>query len=180
GFRGIEAIGLNGFSMTGGAIHGGRIGVNVWSLAGYEANGDLSFAGVDFAGNRTHLVLEDAGADLNQILAGNSFDRTVHATGADTIRGDLSFAGSDAAAGGGGRAANAGQAGWLVEQGVNFGLSDPPIAGGGADGTRVTYAIRNHGHTTIDNVAFQNIVDGSRAGIAVASFGGVVAGGGGA
>src|SRR5690606_6496775 len=80
GFSGIEAIGLNGFSMTGGAIHGGRIGVNVWSLAGYEANGDLSFAGVDFAGNRTHLVLEDAGADLNQILAGNSFDRTVHAT----------------------------------------------------------------------------------------------------
>src|SRR5690606_6639198 len=78
------------------------------------------------------------------------------------------------------RGANASQAWWLVEQGVNFGLSDLTIDGGDADGTRVTYAIRNHGHTTIDNVAFQNIVDGSRAGIAVASFGGVVAGGGGA
>src|SRR5690606_19178521 len=35
GFNAIEAIGLNDFTMTGGAIHGGRIGVNVWSLAGY-------------------------------------------------------------------------------------------------------------------------------------------------
>src|SRR5690606_5982834 len=99
GFNAIEAIGLNDFTMTGGAIHGGRIGVNVWSLAGYEGNGDLSFEGVDFAGNRTHLVLEGAGADLNQILEDNTFDRTIHATGGATIWGDLSLAVSEAAAG---------------------------------------------------------------------------------
>src|SRR5690606_3760414 len=73
------------------------------------------------------------------------------------------------------RGANASQAWWLIEEGVNFGLSDLAIDGGalpdGAGGTRVAYGIRNHGHTTIDNVAFRNIVDGSRTGLAVASFG---------
>jgi len=99
GFNGIEALGLNGFFMAGGAIHGAVTGVNVWELAGYEANGGLVFLGVDFADNRTHLSLEGAGAVLEAILSSNSFDRTIHATDGDTIYGDLAWAVGDAAAG---------------------------------------------------------------------------------
>src|SRR5690606_39345934 len=83
----------------GGAIHGAQTGVNVWELAGYEDNANLVFVGVDFAGNRTHLSLQGADALLDAILANNSFDRTIHATGGDTIWGDLAFAVSDAATG---------------------------------------------------------------------------------
>src|SRR5690606_26037287 len=73
-----------------------------------------------------------------------------------------------------------GGAWWLVEEGVTFALSDLILDGGHEEGFRVYYGLRNHGHTTIDNVAFRDIHHGGYFGIAVASFGGDVGGGAGA
>src|SRR5690606_28755993 len=42
-FNAIEAVGLHDFLMLGGAVSDARVGVNVFDVAGYEANGNLVF-----------------------------------------------------------------------------------------------------------------------------------------
>lgn len=75
---------------------------------------------------------------------------------------------------------SASNAWFLVESGVNFEMSNFVIDGGSY---HVYQAIRSHGDTTINNVDFQCIKgsDGGNPyrGIAVSSFGGLVAGGAG-
>lgn len=76
---------------------------------------------------------------------------------------------------------NAAGAWWLVEEGVDFTLSNVVLDG---EEYWVRFAIRSHGNTTINGVDFRNI-QGSLTGtpytgIAVSSFGGVVEAGSGA
>ncbi|WP_366653627.1 filamentous hemagglutinin N-terminal domain-containing protein [Fodinicurvata sp. EGI_FJ10296] len=98
---GIEAIGVDGFEMTGGSITDMATGVNQFGVTGYEDNGELEFSDVTFEDNDTHLrTTLDASADyLGDLVASNDFDRSVYVDGGSAIHSAIGSALGDAADG---------------------------------------------------------------------------------
>ncbi len=148
----VSLLGANTFDRT---IH---------ATGGSTIYGDLSFAVSDAAAGSDLILSGDTFVEDDQIL----IDRNLTLTGqtGTVVQAGRNFIGTAPA-----------NAWWLVGEGVTFGLSNLAVDGAGFS---ITHGLRNHGSTTVDNVAFSNIVHGAYGGIAIGSFGGTVAGGSGA
>ena len=153
---------FDGFVVSD-VLSGNSFDRTIHAADGASIYGDLSYAASDAAAGSDLLLSADVFVEDEQIL----IDRDLTLTGVDgtIIEAGRNFTG-----------ANPNQAWWLVEEGVTFGLTGVTLDGAGFN---VAYGVRNHGHTTIDDVTFRNIVSAGYGGIAVASFGGDVAGGAG-
>ncbi|HEX6962661.1 MAG TPA: right-handed parallel beta-helix repeat-containing protein [Lacipirellula sp.] len=120
---------------------------------------------------KDHVYIQQGNYVQNsQILIDNDVDVTGDTAGKPVITPGQNFTGNNAA-----------DAWILVDEGVTFGLDSVVLDG---DGFFVWQALRLHGNATVDNVDFRDI-QGSASGspyrgVAIQSFGGVVAGGAGA
>lgn len=57
---GIEAIGVSNLTMINSSVVGStNVGFNIWSLAGYEANNNLTFTNTAFTNNTTGIKIAD-------------------------------------------------------------------------------------------------------------------------
>ncbi|MGK2741304.1 filamentous hemagglutinin N-terminal domain-containing protein [Tepidicaulis sp. LMO-SS28] len=63
-FAGVEGIGVTGLTINGSNLNNANIGLNIFDVGGYEANGGILLSNTSFSDNNTHVRLASDGVAL--------------------------------------------------------------------------------------------------------------------